>query len=97
MSKIQEGVTYYLTHAQTVNSSPESQYGLAWCEATWMLALWLIFISYHRGDEFRKEFSQIGELRSVLPKQVKIMAITATATKLCDAVVKTLGMETRLL
>lgn len=49
---------------------------------------------YHRGDNFRKEVSHIGELRSVLPKHVRMMALTATATKtLHDAVVKTLGMD----
>ena len=52
------------------------------------------FCLYHRGDDFRKEFSNIGELRSVIPKRVKMMALTATATKtLRDAVVKTLGMD----
>jgi len=33
-----------------------------------------------RGDEFRTEFSKIGELRSLLPSCVNIMALTATAT-----------------
>ena len=32
------------------------------------------------GDEFRKVFSQVGELRSLLPTGVNIMALKATAT-----------------
>ena len=46
-----------------------------------------------RGDDFRKEFSCIGEVRNILPSCVKLMALTATATKtLQDTVIKTLGM-----
>ena len=46
-----------------------------------------------RGEDFRKEFSYIGEVRSILPNSVKLMALTATATKtLRDAVINTLGM-----
>ena len=42
------------------------------------------FVTYHgfsdcRGDSFRKDFSHIGEVRSILPSHVKIMALTATA------------------
>ncbi len=32
------------------------------------------------GDEFRTAFAQIGDLRSLIAKKVKIMALTATAT-----------------
>lgn len=32
------------------------------------------------GDQFRKSFSMIGELRSLVPTPVKILAVTATAT-----------------
>ena len=32
------------------------------------------------GDEFRKAFSQIGDLRSLLPSSVNVLALTATAT-----------------
>ena len=32
------------------------------------------------GDEFRKAFAQIGDLRSIIPTHVKILALTATAT-----------------
>jgi len=34
----------------------------------------------YRGDEFRTEFSKIGELRNLIPSCVNIMALTATAT-----------------
>ena len=32
------------------------------------------------GDQFRKSFAQIGGLRSLIPKSVNILALTATAT-----------------
>ena len=34
-----------------------------------------------RGDEFRTAFADIGNIRSLLPKKVNIMALTATSTK----------------
>ena len=37
------------------------------------------FLAY-RSDSFRPEFSRIGEMRSIIPSDVKIMALTATAT-----------------
>ena len=33
------------------------------------------------GDEFRVTFAEIGNVRSLIPKAVKILALTATATK----------------
>ena len=33
------------------------------------------------GDQFRKSLARIGDLRSLLPKDVNIMALTATATE----------------
>ena len=36
---------------------------------------------YYSGDEFRKAFVDIGTLRSILPKLVNVMALTATATR----------------
>ena len=33
-----------------------------------------------RGDRFRREFSRLGELRSIIPEHVHVMALTATAT-----------------
>jgi len=32
------------------------------------------------GDQFRKSFARIGDLRSLIPKDVNILALTATAT-----------------
>ena len=45
------------------------------------------------GEEFRREFSCLGELRSILPYGVHILAITATTTvSLRKCVIKMLGM-----
>ena len=33
-----------------------------------------------RGNAFHTEFSKVGEIKSILPKQVNVMALTATAT-----------------
>ena len=53
----------------------------------------IIAIPY-RGDSFRKEFAKIGEVRSILPLKVNVMALTATATKSTRQVVcKKLGMR----
>ena len=47
-----------------------------------------------RGDKFRREFSRIGELRSIIPSNVNLMALTATASNsLRRQVMKTLGMR----
>ena len=40
----------------------------------------MVFYLYFRGDCFRREFSRLGELRSVIPENVNVMALTATAT-----------------
>ena len=32
------------------------------------------------GDDFRPEFKKLGELRSIVPQNMNIMALTATAT-----------------
>ena len=34
-----------------------------------------------RGDDFRVEFFLLGEVRSLIPQKVNIMALTATATR----------------
>ena len=39
-----------------------------------------IYVCCNRGDYFRREFSKLGEVRSLIPYQVKMMALTATAT-----------------
>ncbi len=35
----------------------------------------------HRGETFRKAFSNIGDARSLIPSGTNMMALTATATK----------------
>ena len=46
------------------------------------------------GDEFRVAFASIGELRSLIPSTVSVMALTATATHdTFDAVVQRLSMR----
>ena len=53
---------------------------------------------HYRGDEFRTVYASLGELRSIIPSSVHIMALTATAThrtfevvserlSLCDPVI----------
>ena len=47
----------------------------------------------NRGENFRKEFSNIGEIRALLPCGTNVMALTATAnvkTRMC--VMETLKM-----
>lgn len=41
------------------------------------------------GDQFRQTFAKIGDLRSLLPLEVKILALTATATMETYGVAKT--------
>ena len=49
-----------------------------------------------RDDEFRTAFRHIGEIRSILPSGVKVMALTATATmQLRGQVMKSLSMTPR--
>ncbi len=33
-----------------------------------------------RGESFRTEFSHLGEIRSIVPEEINVMALTATAT-----------------
>ena len=44
-----------------------------------MTHYWFYIIN-RRGDSFRQEFSQLGKLRSIIPKHVHVMVLTATAT-----------------
>ena len=56
--------------------------------------LFIVGYSFYRGDFFRREFSMLGEVRSLIPPKVRIMALTATASlKNRDRVIKILGME----
>ena len=36
--------------------------------------------SIYRGDDFRIAYAHLGELRSVIPSHVNVLALTATAT-----------------
>ena len=50
------------------------------------------------GDEFRKAFAVIGELRSLLPTSVNLMALTATATiETFQVIVKRLSLNKPIL
>jgi len=40
----------------------------------------MLSITY-RGETFRYSLKRLGEIRSVLPEEVKCLALTATATK----------------
>ena len=47
----------------------------------------------YRGDGFRTDFSKLGEVRSLIPSSVKLIALTATATRVTRTrVVKMLNM-----
>lgn len=49
---------------------------------------------YYRGQQFRTEFANISEVRSLLPKNTNLMALTATANlKTREMVVKSLDMK----
>lgn len=46
------------------------------------------------GDSFRKAFAEIGDMRSIVPSSVNVLALTATATKeTYDVIVKRLSLE----
>jgi superfamily II DNA helicase RecQ len=46
------------------------------------------------GESFRNEFSRLGEVRSILPRNVHVMALTATASStLHHSITWTLGMQ----
>lgn len=56
----------------------------------------MIFFA-HRGDSFRREFANLGEISSLLP-DVHIMALTATASKSTrKEISRSLGMKRVLL
>ena len=39
------------------------------------------FSYYNRGESFRRAFSRLSEVHSIIPNSVKLMALTATATR----------------
>ena len=48
---------------------------------------------YFRGDSFRRTLERIGEIQSILPDGVPVIALTATATtQLGNEVIKIIGM-----
>ena len=52
-----------------------------------------IFCTVFRGESFRTEFAKLGEVRSLIHESVRIMALTATATKSSRRkICQTLGM-----
>lgn len=57
--------------------------------------LWITrSLCIYRGDTFRRVMSRIGEIRSLVPQSVPIMALTATVTKsLKSDVIRILGMQ----
>lgn len=57
----------------------------------------LIFALLHRGETFRKLLLRMGEIRSLIPDKVNIMALTATATvKLRKDASRIIGMRNEL-
>ena len=56
--------------------------------------LHIYYLFYCRGESFRTSIKQLGEIRSLLPSGINIMALTATATKYVRlAVSKTLCLH----
>ena len=48
----------------------------------------------NRGESFRTEFSHLGEIRSIVPEGVRLMALTATATiSTRKYIIKNLSMQ----
>ena len=46
------------------------------------------------GEKFRREFANLGEIRSLIPSNIQLMALTATATKQSrQTICHTLGMK----
>lgn len=41
----------------------------------------ILFSHFHRGDSFRTTFAELGQVRSIVPENVRVMALTATVTK----------------
>ena len=51
-----------------------------WLDKHAYTVLRISFVSSYRGETFRRAFFEIGTLRSLIPKSVNVMALTATAT-----------------
>ena len=71
----------------------------AHCVRTWLAnkfygTFGIICTIFYRGDQFRKTFAVIGELRSLIPETTHVMALTATATTLTFKIVsERLGLK----
>lgn len=48
----------------------------------------MLLNSNNRGDQFCTVYASLGELRSIIPSNINIMALTATATHATFEVVK---------
>ena len=60
----------------------------------YILKVFNIPCTRYRGDFFRREFSKLGEVRSLIPSSINMMALTATATvKSRDKIMAILGMS----
>ena len=57
------------------------------------MTLYIFFVFFFRGDSFRSEFTHLGEIRSIVPESINLMALTATAT-LCTRsfIIRSLSM-----
>ena len=54
----------------------------------------IVFLLFFRGKNFRTDFAAIGEIRSLLPKNTNVMALTATANvNTRKAVIRSLEMQ----
>ena len=42
----------------------------------------ILYINCIRGESFRSTLLQLGEIRSILPEKINVMALTATITQL---------------
>lgn len=62
-----------------------------------MLYMYLRDLCAYRGESFRHVLSRVGEVRSLIPNDVTMMALTATATsQLRVKVTEMLGMKDEL-
>ena len=55
------------------------------------VCIYIYIIAYCRGHFFCKEFSRLGEVRSLIPRNCPLMALTATQTR--SNIIKILGMK----
>lgn len=64
------------------------------CVLATIVLLLLATMYFSRGDSFRKEFSHLSEIRSIVPENVHLMALTATATLATRKfIIKNLSMQ----